>query len=104
MQRLWDIIVIVIGAGTAGMACALTAAESGAQVLVIEKSARIGGTLHVTGGHMSAGGTQRQRARGIDDAPDKHFADVMRLSHGLADESLIRLAVNEAPHTSVRGR
>ena len=96
-QRLWD--VIVIGAGTAGMACAITAAEQGAQVLVIEKSARIGGTLHVTGGHLSAGGTQRQAARGIDDSPAQHFADVMRLSHDAADAALVELAVNEAPHT-----
>ncbi len=96
-QPLWDIIVI--GGGTAGMACAIAATEQGAHVLVIEKSARVGGTLHVTGGHMSGGGTQRQAARGIADSPDKHFDDVIRLSHGLADESLVRLAVNEAPHT-----
>lgn len=93
----WD--VIIVGAGTAGMACAITAAEHEAKVVVIEKASDIGGTLHITGGHMSAAGTRRQQEKGIDDSPDRHFDDVMRISRGTADPVLVRLAVDEAPHT-----
>lgn len=93
----WDLIIV--GAGTAGMPCAIAAAEHHAQVVVIEKASDVGGTLHITGGHLSAAGTRRQRQRGIDDSPDRHFADVMRISRGTADPVLVRLAVDEAPRT-----
>ncbi len=91
--------LIVVGAGTAGMTCAIIAAQTQARVLVVEKSAEVGGTLHLTGGHMSAGGTRRQHERGITDSPEQHFQDVMRLSRNTADPVLVRLAVEEAPHT-----
>ena len=97
MSDIWDIIVV--GAGTAGIPCAIAAAEAGARVVVLEKSAEVGGTLHLTGGHMSAGGTRRQRARGIDDSPAQHLADVLRISRNSVDETLTRVAVEEAPHT-----
>ena len=46
---------------------------------------------------MSAAGTRRQRQAGIDDDPDRHFADVLRIGHHRGDPALIRLAVDEAP-------
>jgi flavocytochrome c len=91
--------ILIIGAGTAGMACAITAAENGSKVLVIEKADSIGGTLHITGGHLSAGGTNRQKSRGIQDSPSKHFREVMNLSRNTADAKLVKLAVEEAPNT-----
>ncbi|WP_181781516.1 FAD-dependent oxidoreductase, partial [Pseudonocardia pini] len=97
MSQPWDLIVV--GAGAAGLACSITAAERGARVLVVEKTDEIGGTLLVAGGKMSAAGTRRQRERGIVDTPDEHFADVMALSNGTADPVVVRLAVDEAPHT-----
>ncbi len=42
--------VIVIGAGAGGLMAALTAARSGASVLLLEKAARLGGTAAVSGG------------------------------------------------------
>ena len=57
--------MVVLGAGTAGLACAIEAAARGAHVAVVETSDRVGGTLHVSGGHMSAAGTRRQRAGGV---------------------------------------
>lgn len=91
--------LIVVGAGTAGMPCAIAAAEQGAKVLVVEKSDRIGGTLHISAGHMSAGGTRRQKAMGIEDSPEKHYQDVMRICNNTADPDLVWLAVREAPRT-----
>ncbi|MGH9837554.1 MAG: FAD-dependent oxidoreductase [Blastocatellia bacterium] len=93
----WDIVIV--GAGSAGMPCAIAAAEYGSRVVIVDKSHEIGGTLHMSGGHMSGGGTRRQREHGIEDSPDLHFEDVMRISHGEADPTLLRLAVDEAPRT-----
>lgn len=91
--------ILIVGAGTSGMTCAITAAQRGTHVLVLEKDERIGGTFHWTGGHMSAGGTRRQKELGIEDSPDKHYEDIMRICEGTGDLNLIRMAVDEAPHT-----
>ncbi|NRB52071.1 MAG: FAD-dependent oxidoreductase [Saprospiraceae bacterium] len=91
--------ILIVGAGTAGMACAITAAQNGATVGVIEKADHIGGALHWSGGHMSAGGTRRQKAQGIEDSPIKHYEDIVALNEGTGDLDLIRLATEEAPHT-----
>lgn len=92
--------LLVVGAGTAGIPCAIVAAQAGASVAVVEKDGQIGGTLHVSAGHLSGAGIRRQRDVGIDDdTVERHFEDVMRLSRGEADPALVRLAVEEAPHT-----
>ncbi|MBL8839301.1 MAG: FAD-dependent oxidoreductase [Alphaproteobacteria bacterium] len=91
--------VIVVGAGTAGLAAASELATRGARVVLVEKSERIGGTLHVSAGQMSGAGTRLQKARGIHDTPDLHFADAMRISKGTADPALVRRAVDLAPDT-----
>lgn len=93
----WD--VVIVGAGTAGIPCAIEAADCGARVCVVEKESQIGGTMHVSGGHMSAGGTRRQRERGIDDSPDRHFQDLLRISRGTVYRDIARVAVDEAPRT-----
>ena len=46
--------VIVVGAGMAGMAAALSAQESGAKVILIDKMAAVGGTTNVVGGLLAA--------------------------------------------------
>lgn len=91
--------LLVVGAGTAGMPCAIEAARRGRRVLVLEKDARVGGTLHLTGGHLSAGGTRQQALKGIADSAQAHADDVMRISFNTADDALVRLATAEAPHT-----
>jgi fumarate reductase flavoprotein subunit len=91
--------IIIVGAGSAGMCCAIRAAERGLHVLVIEKDRIVGGTLHLTAGHLSAGGTRRQRAKGIDDSPQKHFDEVMKISQNTANPEIVKLATELAPKT-----
>ncbi len=91
--------ILIIGGGTAGMTCAITAAQQGARVGVVEKSDHIGGALHWSGGHMSAGGTRRQKEKGIADSVEKHYKDILNITDRTGDLDLIRMAVEEAPHT-----
>ena len=88
--------VIVVGGGNAGLPTAIFAAARGARVVVIEASGQIGGTLFLSSGQMSAAGTKLQRSKGIEDTPQIHFDDVMRISKGTADPVLMRLAVDNA--------
>ncbi|MDL4772542.1 MULTISPECIES: FAD-dependent oxidoreductase [Thermomonosporaceae] len=91
--------LVIIGAGTGGIPCAVEAAGRGARVLLVEKDGRVGGTLHTTGGHLSAGGTRRQRERGIEDSVAAHLADIERISGGTARADLVELAARNAPET-----
>jgi fumarate reductase flavoprotein subunit len=93
----WDFVIV--GAGTAGLPAALFAARRGARVLLIEAADKIGGTLHIANGQVAAAGTRLQSAKGIADSPERHFADILQLSAGKADESIVRLTAIHAPAT-----
>ncbi len=95
--EVWD--VAVIGAGTAGIPCALAAAEGGASVVVLEKDHRIGGTLVLSGGHVAAAGTRRQREQGIPDSVEGHLADIERISGGTARRDLVEIVARHGAET-----
>ena len=50
----WDLEVdaLVVGSGAGGMAAALTAREEGLDVLLVEKTDRIGGSTAISGGAL----------------------------------------------------
>ena len=48
--------VVVVGAGGAGLAAAITAAENGASVILVEKMSNVGGNTLISGGEMAAPG------------------------------------------------
>ncbi len=91
--------LVIIGGGTAGLMAAIFAADRGARPIVLEKSPTIGGTLFVSGGMMAAAGTVFQKAKGIQDSPDVHFDDIMRISDRTADRDMARLWVDNAGAT-----
>lgn len=96
-QQHWD--YIIVGAGTAGLPAALAAARRGAQVLLIDAADKLGGTLHMANGQVSAAGSRLQADLGIKDSPDIHYADVMRMTRGLADPDITRTTVDNAADT-----
>ncbi|MGN5238284.1 MULTISPECIES: FAD-dependent oxidoreductase [unclassified Rhodococcus (in: high G+C Gram-positive bacteria)] len=68
----WDHVadVVIAGFGIAGVAAAIGAAESGADVLVLERTGGGGGAAALSGGIVYlGGGTRLQKACGIDDTP-----------------------------------
>lgn len=90
---------VIVGAGVAGLACAIEAARGGVRTLLLDREPVIGGTLWHSSGHMSGAGTRRQRALGIGDDPARHLAEVERLGRGLVTPSLMRRAVEGAAET-----
>lgn len=89
----------IVGGGTAGLAAAIEACGRGLHVIIIEAQDRLGGTLHWAAGLMSAAATHLQKERGIQDSPDAHFADVMRISRNTANPAFVRKAVDLATDT-----
>lgn len=68
--------VIVVGGGGSGLATAISARESGASVVLLEKNPELGGTTRFSIGSITASGTPQQRRAGIADTADAHFEDM----------------------------
>lgn len=68
--------LIVVGAGGSGMAAAIEAASQGAKVIVLEKAPQIGGATARSVGTYSTSSTPHQKRAGVEDSPDRHYADM----------------------------
>lgn len=66
--------VLVIGSGGAALMAALRAAVGGLSVLIIEKSAWLGGTTAMSGGAMWVPANHHALAAGYDDSPQQALA------------------------------
>lgn len=75
-----DYDVIVIGAGGAGMTAAITAADQGVRVALLEAWDRVGGSTALAGGYVYAVGTRQQQEQGVPDSPERVMADIRSLN------------------------
>ncbi|WP_137389808.1 FAD-dependent oxidoreductase [Rhodoligotrophos defluvii] len=66
--------VVVVGSGSAALAAALTAADGGASVLILEKSHRIGGTSAMSGAGTWIPNNHHAKAAGIPDSEEEALA------------------------------
>lgn len=82
--------VIVVGAGLAGYCAALSAAECGAKVMLLEKQPRDGGSSVLSGGFFALAGTPLQEKYGVIDSPDLLFNDLRQVGAFENDETLVR--------------
>jgi fumarate reductase flavoprotein subunit len=95
MKRDYD--VIIVGAGGAGLAAALTAADQGASVLLVDAADSAGGSTALSGGVYYAAGTSVQRARGIEgDTADAMYTYYMTLNQHKVEPALVRRLCDEA--------
>lgn len=88
--------VVVIGGGGAGLAAAVSAAEQGAKVVLLEKLPRLGGNTIISGGAYNAADPARQREQGIEDSVEKHFEHTFKGGGEKGDPALVRLLVENA--------
>ena len=67
--------VIIVGGGGSGLAAAVSAAEHGAEVLLLEKQSELGGATGIAVGSLTANSTPMQVKAGIEDSLDAHAED-----------------------------
>lgn len=67
--------VIVVGGGGSGLAAAVSAAEHGASVLLLEKHAQLGGATGIAVGSLTANRTRMQADAGVEDTLEDHAED-----------------------------
>ena len=65
----------MVGAGGSGLATAVSAAEHGLRVVLLEKQPNIGGTTGIAIGSLTANRTEYQRRAGVTDSLNDHCED-----------------------------
>lgn len=90
-----DFSVIVVGAGGAGLAAALSAAESGVSVLLVEAAGIPGGSTRRSSGSFMAAGTAVQKAAGFTDTADAFFDHYLSFNRWICDPPVVRRFCDE---------
>ena len=88
--------VVVVGGGGAGLVSAITAAENGASVILLEKVGYLGGATMMSSGIIPAAGTSYQKAAGIEDTPEALAVDIFRPANYGQNQEYVRLVAKNA--------
>ncbi len=91
--------VLIIGAGGCGLSAALAAADTGAEVVVLEQTRTPLGTTSMSTGLIPAAGTADQAQAGISDSPDLFFRDIMAKNKAGADPYIVRMLCEQSGET-----
>ncbi len=94
----FDTDVVVAGAGAAGLAASIAAADRGASVVLLEarETFRAGSNTSMSTSMIPAGGSRWQAAAGIDDSADLLYEDTMAKTKGEADAVATQALANVA--------
>ncbi len=89
--------VVVVGGGMAGLSAALTAKQAGADVILLEKLDRLGGSTVLSGGFLYATGSPVNKD--LDDDPEALVEYWQMRAEGNADEDMLRIAAEQSGST-----
>ncbi|WP_319559138.1 FAD-binding protein [Marispirochaeta sp.] len=98
-QEEYTVNVVVIGAGTSGSAAALAACEKTSDVLIIERTGKIGGMGVCSTGFIGID-SSFTRAAGLDVTVDDVFAEMMEYSNWTANPLLVRTILEKSGDTA----
>ncbi len=82
--------VLVIGSGIAGLSCAISAADLGLDVIILNKDASIqeSNTNYAQGGIVT---------RGLEDSPELLAEDIMQAGDGISNPDAVKIIAYEGP-------
>ncbi|MDM9560984.1 FAD-dependent oxidoreductase [Bordetella petrii] len=92
-----EVDAIVVGSGAAGMTAALTAHTEGLQVLLVEKTGRIGGSTAISGGALWLPLNDQSAAAGHPDTYEQVWAYLEQTVGDAAPAALKRAYLEAAP-------
>ncbi len=98
--KSWDrlVDVIVVGSGGAAMTAATLAHDGGAEVLLVEKAEKFGGTTGISGGVMWIPRNDHMAEAGIEDTREDALTYIRHLAKGQpTDDAQIEAWVDAAP-------
>ncbi|MTI69284.1 MAG: flavocytochrome c [Firmicutes bacterium] len=90
--------VVIIGAGGAGFTAAISAAENGASVVLLEQEAKVGGNTRWSGAGLDIPENWVQEKKGIEDSKELYKEDMFKGGDGTNIKELVDvLAKNALP-------
>ncbi len=90
--------ICIVGAGPTGLAAAVQAAEDGAEVLVIDKAAAVGGAANMGMGPLGIG-TKYQKRDMQDITVEKAFDMIMTYTHYMVDARVVKRYFEQSAET-----
>lgn len=90
--------IVVIAAGPSGLSAAVQAAEDGAEVIVVEKAAAVGGAANMGMGPLGIG-TRYQKQNMTDISVEKAFSMFMEYTHYNVDARLVKRYFEQSAET-----
>lgn len=88
--------VVIIGAGACGMTAALTVADAGVEVLVLERDTVPQGSTALSSGMIPACETHIQKAHGVKDTVDAMTTDILSKAHNATDADMVKVLCQES--------
>ena len=88
--------VVIIGAGACGMTAALTVADAGVEVLVLERDSVPQGSTALSSGMIPACETHIQKAHGVKDTVDAMTTDILSKAHNATDADMVKVLCQES--------
>ena len=98
-DQSYDVDVVVVGGGVAGISAAIEAAANGADVLILEKQSIVGGATTRSGGKLMANGTDIQKAEGIEDSNELMYDYLKEVGGDLIDDEKLKGFVDNSLET-----
>lgn len=96
IDETYEVDVVVVGAGGAGLAAAIRASQDGADVLVVEKQGIIGGATTRSGGKVMAAGTDIQKEAGISDNDEMMYNYLKEIGGEYIDDVKLKAFTDNA--------
>lgn len=88
--------VVVIGGGGAGITAAIAAHEKGAKVILLEKTALLGGNTNYATAGLNAADTKLQKQLGIEDNTQIFIDDTIKGGKGTNNKELVKVLANDS--------
>lgn len=95
-----EVDYLVIGGGVAGLSSAIEAADLGVEnIMILEKTGKIGGSAFYSDGILSGYDTQITKALGLEVSPEAVYEEQMREKKYILDPELTKLTLDQSGKT-----
>ncbi|HSQ89834.1 flavocytochrome c, partial [Romboutsia sp.] len=98
-SNVYDFDVVIVGSGGAGLSAAISAANHGAKVVVLEKMNTIGGNTLVSMGGVNIPGNDEQKEKEIIDSKESYYEDIIAGGDNENDKEQVNILVENALDT-----